>query len=166
MKTKSPLNRRVQIGFGAAILTLLVVGALFYRSMIESGESDQWVRHTHEVLENLQDLRSAMDKVESSDRGFVLTGQESYVDSYRANQLIAQQAEATIGSLTVDNRLQQNRLPDLARLMAEKIQFAEMVINLRRTQGLEPAAAAIQSGAGQRIMDEFQTLIREMQGEE
>ncbi len=166
MKTKSPLIRRVQIGFGAAILTLLVVGAIFYRSMIESGESDQWVRHSHEVLENLQDLRSAMDNVESADRGFVLTGQESYVDSFRANRLIAEQAEATIGSLTVDNRLQQNRLPELARLMAEKIQFAEMVINLRRTQGLEPAAAAIQSGAGKRIMDEFQTLIGEMREEE
>jgi PAS domain S-box-containing protein len=166
MKTKSQLNWKVQLAFGAAILTLLVVGAISYRSMIESGESDRWVRHSHEVLENLQDLRSAMDNIESSDRGFVLTGHEPYAESCQASQLIAEQKEATIGNLTIDNRLQQSRLPDLARLMAAKIQFAEMVINLRRAHGFEPAANAIRSGAGQRIMDEFQTLMGKMQDEE
>jgi PAS domain S-box-containing protein len=166
MKTKSQLNWKVQLAFGAAILTLLVVGAISYRSMIESGESDRWVRHSHEVLENLQDLRSAMDNIESSDRGFVLTGHEPYAESCQASQLIAEQKEATIGNLTIDNRLQQSRLPDLARLTAAKIQFAEMVINLRRAHGFEPAANAIRSGAGQRIMDEFQTLMGKMQDEE
>src|SRR5271155_956023 len=82
MKTKFLLGRNVQLAFGSAILTLLVVGAISYRGMVVSSESDRWVRHTHEVLENLQDLRSAMDSVESSYRGFALTGNESCLESY------------------------------------------------------------------------------------
>jgi CHASE3 domain sensor protein len=54
MKTKSLLNRRVQLALGAAVLASFVVGAISYRSMVASTESDRWVRHTHEVLENLQ----------------------------------------------------------------------------------------------------------------
>jgi CHASE3 domain sensor protein len=38
---------------------------------------------THEILENLQDLRFALESVESSVRGYVLTGKESYLDTYR-----------------------------------------------------------------------------------
>src|SRR5208282_3705211 len=166
MNSKSPLNRKVQFAFGSAIVILLVVGAIAYWGMVESGESDRWVRHTHEVLESLQALRSAGIGMEASYRGFVLTGQESYVESYRASQLIAQQEVATIGGLTLDNRLQQGRLPDLARLTAAQIQFAEMVINLRRAKELEAAGDVIRSGAGQPVTDEFQTLVGKMQDEE
>ncbi len=68
MKTKSPLSRKVQLAFGSAILALLVVGAVSYRVMADSSESDQWVRHSHEVLENLQDLLASLQRVESNVR--------------------------------------------------------------------------------------------------
>lgn len=101
MKTKSLLNRRVQLAVGSAILTLLVVGAISYRGMVVSTESDRWVRHTHEVLEKLQNLLAEMQSIESSYRGFALTGKEPYVDSYRASILSAEQDEASVRNLTV-----------------------------------------------------------------
>src|SRR5271155_3741916 len=100
MKTKFLLGRNVQLAFGSAILTLLVVGAISYRGMVVSSESDRWVRHTHEVLENLQNLISAMLSVESSARAFVLTGSESYLESYRAGILHSEQEETIIHNLT------------------------------------------------------------------
>ena len=66
------------------VLALLAVGAVSYRSMVESTESDLWMRHTHEVLENLQDLLGAMQAVESKARGYLLTGDESFLEIYRA----------------------------------------------------------------------------------
>ena len=86
MKTKSPLSRKLQLAFGSAILALLMVGAISYRGMVESRESDLWVRHTHEVLENLQNLLASMQTVESNARGYLLTGEESYLDVYRAGK--------------------------------------------------------------------------------
>ena len=89
MKAKSLLNRKMQLAFGSAILTLLIMGVISYRGMMVSGESDRWVRHSHEVLENLQGLRFAMESIESGYRGFVLTGNESYLQSYSASILTA-----------------------------------------------------------------------------
>ena len=166
MTTTSRLNRKVQLAFGSAIVTLLVVGAISYRGMAVSSESDRWVRHTHEVLENLQDLSSTMESIESSSRGFILTGKEPSLESYRASILSAEQDEATVRSLTADNPVQRRQLPALEALVAQKIQFAEMVMNLRRAKGLEAAADAIRSGADQRIMDEFQGVVRKMRDEE
>ena len=156
----------MQLALGCAILVLFVVGAISYRSIVVSSESDGWVRHTDEVLDQLHDLQFAMQNVESSYRGFVLTGQEPYVEAYRASIASATQAETTIGNLTVDNPTQQRQLPVLQELMAEKIKFGESVIGLRRRLGLDAAADVIQNGPGQQIMDQFDQVIRQMQDEE
>jgi CHASE3 domain sensor protein len=83
------MKNKSQLALGSAILTLLVVGAISYRGMVVSRESDRWIRHTHEVIENLQDLLLAMDGVESSESGFVLTGKESYLGGVGNNWTIA-----------------------------------------------------------------------------
>jgi PAS domain S-box-containing protein len=166
MKARSLLNRRVQLAFGAAILASLVVGAISYRSMVASTESNRWVRHTHEVLENLQYSLGAMQSIESSYRGFALTGEESYLESYRAGIRSEEQGEVTVRNLTIDNPKQQILIPTLEKLAAQKIQFGERVIGLRRTTGLEAAANAIRSGDDEQIMGEFQGVVRQMQDQE
>ena len=158
--------RKIRFAFGSAILTLLVVGAISYRGMTASSESEQWLRHTHEVLESLQGLRSAMGGMESSYRGFALTGRQTFVESFRAARLNARQEWSTLGALTLDNHLQQSRLPDLSRLMAAKFQFAERVISLRRTGGVEASIKVIQTEASQPNGDELQVLIANMENEE
>jgi PAS domain S-box-containing protein len=166
MKTKSLLNLKVQLAFAAAILTMLAVGAISYRALAVSGELDQWVGHTHEVLENLQKLMSAMQNVESSFRGMVLTGNESYLDSYHANIANAEQYQLAIRRLTVENPAQQRQLPALERLAAQKVQFNDGIIRLRLTRGFQAAADAMGDRTGTQLMDEFQAIIRDMQDEE
>ena len=166
MKTKSHLNRKVQLAFGSAIFILLVVGAISYRAMVVSSESDRRVRHTHAVLETLQDFLFAVENIESSSRGFVLNGKESYLESYRASILSAKRDDAALRNLTVDNPAQQRRIRDLEMLMDQKIEYAEIVISLRRAKGLEAAADVSQRGLGQRIMDELQGVVRELRNEE
>jgi len=41
MTTKSLLSRKMQLAFVSVILTLLVVGAISYRGMVLSSESDR-----------------------------------------------------------------------------------------------------------------------------
>jgi len=166
MTTKSLLSRKVQLAFASAILTLLVVGAISYRGMVLSGESDRSVRHTHEVLENLQDLLISMQSVESGYRGFALTGREKYFESFHADMLRWQQDLTTLRNLSEDNPAQQRQFPALDRLANQKFEFGETVIRLRRTEGLEAAADSIRSGPGQRIMDELQGVVRGLQDEE
>ena len=166
MKTKSPLSRKLQLAFGSAILALLVVGAISYRGLVESRESDLWVRHTREVLENLQNLLAAMQTVESNARGYLLTDDESFLDVYRACKARTETEQVIVRNLTADNANQQRRLDALAILAARKFQLAEKVLGLRGSTGLEAAEDAIQLGAGKQIMDDFQNLIGQMQDEE
>jgi PAS domain S-box-containing protein len=166
MKPESLSNRAVQRAFGSAIVAVLIVSAISYRGMASAGASDELVRHTHEVIENLQDLVLEMRRVESSDRGFLLTGDENALRSYHDAVARAEQIETTIRNLTVDNAAQQRNITTLAGLADQKIQFAESVIELRRTKGMDVAADYLRTGDGERIMSEFQIAVQEMEVEE
>jgi PAS domain S-box-containing protein len=166
MKTKSPIRGQLQLAFGSAVLALLLVGAVSYRSLVESRESDRWVRHSHEVLESLQDLLAAMHTVESNARGYLLTGDESFLDAYRAGIARTEKDQTVVRNLTADNTAQQRRLDALATLAVQKFRLVEKVLGLQRTNGLEAATGAIQQGSGKQLMDDFQKVIGEMQDEE
>ena len=159
-------NRRVQLGFGAAILTLLGAGVISYRALVLSNQSQGWVRHTDQVLEELQELLSASENIESSTRGFVLTGDQSYSDSFKGNILREAQTEKSIDDLIGDNLAQWRRVPALKTLLAQKIRFSQSVIDLRRAKGMEAAAALIGDGLGQQMMGETQDLVHGIEDEE
>ena len=50
MNTKSVSDHKVQLPLGGAGLALIVVGAISYRGIVVSSESDRCVQHTHKVL--------------------------------------------------------------------------------------------------------------------
>jgi CHASE3 domain sensor protein len=166
MKTKSLVNHKLQLAIGSAVLALVVVGAVSYRCLVESNESDLWVRHTDQVLEKLQDLLAAMQTVESNARGYLLTGDESFLEVYRAGIAKTEKDQIILRNLTADNAGQQRRLDALATLAAQKFQVEGEVLGLRRTNGLQAATDAIQKGSGKQIMDDLQGLVAQMQDEE
>ena len=164
MRSKSHLNRKIQLAFGSAMLTLLVVGAISYRGMVLSNDSARWVSHTHEVLESVHDLVFAVESIESNSHGFALTGNESYLESYRNGLLKVAQDQAAIRHLTLDNPEQERQIPEFENLTAQKIQGAEKVIRLRQEQGL--ATTATRSGPIQGTTDEFLAVVGKLQSEE
>jgi PAS domain S-box-containing protein len=166
MKAQSLLNRKAALAFASAILILLMVGAVSYRGMVVSNESDLWVRHTHEVLESLKDLVLATERVKASAGGFVMTGGESYLDAYRSSRIEAELDRASLRKLTADNPKQQRWIPELERLAAQQIDISEKTIALRQTKGIEAALEVVRSGQGKGITDKVQGIVREMQDEE
>jgi signal transduction histidine kinase len=159
-------NRKMLLAFGSAFAILLMVGTIAYRSLIESNERDRWVRHTHEVLDQLQELRVAMETVSSSVRGFALTGKESYLAPYQSAVAGIEQHTASVRQLTADNPAQQRRLPALERLEHDRHDNAEAAIAMRRTRGLEAVVDYVRGGPGQQISSAFDERVHEMHDEE
>ncbi len=134
---------------------LLLAAGLSHRSGVAAIESDHLIRHTHEVIETLQDLTLRVRTIKSSARSFALTGDDSYLRDYRSSKQRMAQDEQAFGALTVDNPEQQQRLPDLERLATAKVQLAEAIVDGRRDKGLDAAAEVLRTGGGQWLMTEF-----------
>jgi len=160
------MTHKLQFALGSAVLALLVTGAVSYRSIVESSESNLWVHHTEQVLEKLQDLLAAMQTSESNTRGYLLTGDESFLELYRAGIATTGKNLTMLRNLTTDNAGQQRRLDALSTLASQQFQLAKQVLRLRQENGLEAATEVMQKESGNQIMDGFQTLVGQMRDEE
>ena len=150
----------------SAFAILILGGGLCYRSIEVSGESDHWVKHTYEVSAGLDGILLETTSIESDARGFVLTGDERYWDAWRTGVATLERQAAAVRRLTSDNPRQQARMPAAEALIAQRIQFAEKITALRRTDGLVAAAQAFRSAGGGVSGSEFRDIVRQMQAEE
>jgi PAS domain S-box-containing protein len=158
--------RTVQFSFGSAIAILVVFGAFAYHSIAISSESDRWVQHTHEVLGDLQGLTAGMAEISSSIRRFVITGEDSDLESYRVARSNVERLQPVLLDVTLDNPEQQRRLRVLGKLAAGRIERAELIIGLRTNQGLEAAMQSVREGPTVRVTAEYQAIVLELQSEE
>jgi diguanylate cyclase (GGDEF)-like protein/PAS domain S-box-containing protein len=165
MKSTSFSDRKVQLALGSAILCLIVVSLASFRGMAVSDESQLLVRHTHGVLEALQDLLFAVGGVDSNARGYWSTGQASSLQSYRASRRSVEQDLAVLRELTADNPPQQFRISDLERLTSKNLTRAEAMIRQRDSKALDATQAG--NGATDDAIDaQFKGLLRSFGSEE
>ncbi len=151
---------RIALVAWAAVL-LLVCGLTWDRLAAVQSE-DGWVRHTYEVLASIKDLEISLRDAESGQRGYVMTGDERYLEPYiGAIGEIAVEQEA-LRRLATDNPLQQSRLRALAPLLRQRLDFMAEVRRVRRASGFEPALGLIRTGVGRNQMLRAQAILRDM----
>src|SRR5437016_743729 len=77
-------NRLVLGGFGIATAILVFVGWQSYRNTERFTEASEWRKHTYEVLNSLDKCVAELVDAETGQRGFLLTGDEAYLEPYHA----------------------------------------------------------------------------------
>jgi methyl-accepting chemotaxis protein len=118
------------------------------------------------VLEELTHLLSLMKDAETGQRGFLLTGEESYLEPYSAALGPISSVVANVRELTSDNPSQQTRIAELSPLIDAKVAELKHTIDLRRTEGLDAALKVVRSGAGKQLMDDARRVVHDMDQEE
>ena len=78
------LQRRVVMaGFLAATIILLVIGWQSHANAKRLAEASAWQAHTYEVLNALGETAARLDDAETGQRGYLLTGQDAYLEPYK-----------------------------------------------------------------------------------
>jgi len=161
-----PIVNRVVLGFTVGIVLMIAMGGISFRNTRRVVEDADWVEHTDRVLNGLGALLSDEQDLETGQRGFLVTGDERYLEPYAAGlERIAQNLKVLRDS-TVDNPNQQRQLDRLEPLLRAKHDELAETISLRRTAGLDAAVAVVLTDVGKDIMDEIRSVIAEMEGEE
>jgi CheY-like chemotaxis protein/CHASE3 domain sensor protein len=78
------LPPRVLIGFLAALLAVLTLAIFSWRSLQERSDSAERVKHSTAVLAAVEAVLSTSKDLETGQRGFLLTGQEQFLEPYNA----------------------------------------------------------------------------------
>ncbi len=143
--------------FLLAALLIVANAALAFHAEQVLAESERWVTHTLEVLTDLERaLRTTYD-AESSARGFVLTGDETYLGGYRfaVNTLPAQ--FAALEALVADNPPEVARMRVASELARQKMTHLALGIQLARARGSEQET---NRQAGRGIMSQLNDTVQ------
>lgn len=166
---KMNVGMKIGAGFSVAILFILAIGAVSYQSTIKLNETAQWKTHSYKVLNALKSMISSVQNAETGQRGFLLTGEERYLEPFYYAEKKIDQDLITLFELTLDNPIQQQRLKLLEpNIHGPDSKFAELkeTIAIRREQGLEAALKIVLSDKGKLVMDEIRRQVAQMTVEE
>ena len=152
---------KIGTGYGAAAALLLIVGAAAYSNIGKMVDAAAWVEHVHDVREQLDHLLTDLQDAETGQRGFIITGEESYLDPY-VRGVDGWQADIdSARAMILDPGVQAN----LARLLPlATLKFAELdsTISLRRSLGFNAAREIVMTNAGKQTMDELRAILGTM----
>ncbi|HZG19766.1 MAG TPA: response regulator [Herbaspirillum sp.] len=161
-----PLPMGPLIGFGVAILAVVLIALFTYEASASRGEAANAVSHTMRVREQLQSLVSTLKDAETSQRGFLLTGTETYLSPYNQARAALPGEIARLRELIADNPEQVNRLSQVERVVNDKMEELGETITRRRNGDTAGALAVVQSDRGKMSMDRVRTLTRDMEEQE
>ncbi len=163
-----PLRHLRAVFFVAAAVSLLMSGSLAVRNLNALIGDGKAAIHTVETMQELEKTLSSLIDAETGQRGYLLTGRDTYLEPYRKvteNNGITAHIQI-LRHLTAKEPAQQRHLDVLESLITAKLREVQKTIDLRRHHGLSQALTLVRSDIGKRTMDKSRALIREMEDDE
>ncbi|WP_439878762.1 response regulator [Pseudomonas prosekii] len=150
------LSRNVSLPLGVGAISAIFFVALitYLLSVI------QWVEHTDRVINNANEAVKLTVDLETGMRGFLLSGDEHFLDPYETAKPRIAVALNTLLELTGDNPIQTDRLRRLQALQTEWATYAQSMIDLQRSSG--DYRGAVKAGRGKRLTDEIRKQFEDV----
>jgi len=189
MKTDEPsmhathflTKHSTSLGIMAVTLLTLLVSTMFWRQGETVARARGWVVHSYEVNSHIQQLFNSIKDAEIGYRGYVITGNDNYLEPYRealrgspvsatpagqSPHYSIEQEWAMLNQLMADNPIQRSRVEELHQLIDQLLKYIAGAIDLRQRVGSISAMAEIDPHRGKVLMDRIRQLVSDMTTEE
>ncbi len=120
--TRWSIERRVLAGFGLVFAGIVVISAISYRNTTVLIENSRLDSKSHELVQLLGSVEEALGAAESGHRRYLVTGDESYLTSYRTVVERVPESLRYLRGLTNEGDQQQGRLAILEQLIARQLE--------------------------------------------
>jgi signal transduction histidine kinase/DNA-binding response OmpR family regulator/CHASE3 domain sensor protein len=160
------LDPVVALSLLGALVFFVISGIVAFLNLQTLRDNNDRIVHTHEVIIALNRLLSSTQDAETGQRGFLLTGNDRYLEPYNTAVLAVPRHLADLRQLTADAPVQQRRLEALNVRVEAKFAELKETIDVRRTQGIEAALTIVNSDRGKVAMDAIRSQLSEMNQEE
>ena len=117
-----------------------------------------WSTHSYEVLAHVRHCENLLIDAQNNVRGFLLTGDQSFVNTYKADRLQAENELKDIKELVADNHDQTHNVQDIMDAMGNWGEHADILIAQRAKGPVSPdwmKLGATLSDQAQRSFEQF-----------
>src|ERR1700753_1456002 len=145
---KSGLDPVVSLGLAGVLIFFVISAFIAYYNLQTLQLDNQKIVHSHEVIVALDTLLSTAQDAETGQRGFLLTGNERYLEPYNNAVSAIPVKIGEIAQLTSDNPVQQVNIAALKQHADAKLAELKETIDLRRTQKAGDALTIVNTDRG------------------
>jgi PAS domain S-box-containing protein len=161
-----PLEGKVKIAFALLLTLLFIIGIASYKNLLQLIENNRLATKNRVILKKLEIVLTKITDAETGQRGYIITGDERYLEPYHVAIATIDQEIKELRKLIVGNPNQNRKLDALEPLIAEKLIGLKERIDLRKNKGFEGAAQEVRSGKGRLVMDKMRKIISDMEDNE
>lgn len=156
------VEKRVYIGIALAVLVLGLIAWASIRGNNLIGEHLDEVTRTQQIVAELNDLLILVTDMETSERGFIITGDSTFLEPYESAKLRIDAQLVSFYSLIRDE--QARAYMDSLRIRVyAKFQIMESTIQARSLEGFQTAVDLTNSGIGMDAMSDVREVVIYMQ---
>jgi methyl-accepting chemotaxis protein len=159
-------GEKIAAGFALSFVLTAIIGIMAYRSINTLANTSQMVAHTHLVLERIADVLNVLQDAEIGGRGYIITGDDGFLEPYQNAQAKIVVAVNNLRTLITDNPEQQKRIAQADPIIVAKLALTKRQIEMRKAREIEAVTKLVQTGDGQKLMDNLRRIFGEMEQEE
>jgi len=142
------------------LISAFVINTLFSFQLGDGGEEKfRWVNHTHNVIFKSEILLRSITDLETGQRGYLLTQDETYLKPYIKALSGVEKSFKDLQTLTLDNHIQQKRLSSVEKFMKLKLSELKATINFNKSGQFNKALDLIKKDQGKYYMDKIRLLL-------
>ncbi|MGB2729192.1 MAG: CHASE3 domain-containing protein [Methylovirgula sp.] len=146
-------------------LVAAIVASIFWVSARNQSDNT-WVHHTLALRQQLSDVLTLVQRAESAQRGYLLTGRGEYLLPYDKALGELPAAIKQTNELIGYSPTQQQTFGRLLGLIDNKLKETRETIDDRKAGKIDMALALVETDEGLRLMDDIHAALATMQAEE
>jgi PAS domain S-box-containing protein len=154
-------SRWINFGLWTAAVMLLLTAAIGALGTTRLFSSEADVYKSNEIISGLEKLLSLAQDLETGQRGYIITGEQDYLQPYLSALPGIQQQFKLLAPLVQGDAVQQQHLARLRSLLDKKQAELASTIELRRVQGFGAAQAVVLNDTGKLFMDQARAIVRD-----
>jgi CheY-like chemotaxis protein len=166
MFNRLKIGTKIGASFAFGLAILATIGTVSHNGTNQLVTTARQETHTYQVLAGLQEVLSLIKDAETGQRGFLLTGEQRYLEPYNAAVKSINQKIQNLRQLTADDPDQKRNLDELEPRIAAKLDELQETVRLKQAQRSEAALEVVRTDRGEQTMNSVRRTIARMQARE
>jgi signal transduction histidine kinase len=163
-KSKSLASLYWSLVVTTALAAALVASTFWLASRMHT--ENEWVRHTLAVRNHIAQMMILVQRAESGQRGYLLTGRDVYLPPYNDAMAALPPGLYEAAKLVADNPAQVQAVERLRSLVIDKLSELRTTVEDRKAGQTDQALSIVNTDEGRRLMEDIRNVVASIEAEE
>ena len=155
-------QKRILIGFIVGIVCVVLISASTFAATQSYQNTINGLNRDKAIQSTTSSLLLELDDAETGQRGYIITGNSSYLQPYESALQSINATDSSLKNLVTGDPTLSSEYVQLQPLITEKLNELNYTIQVRNQQGLAAAQAVVNTNEGELYMDEIRSVAANM----